>query len=86
MHKDISLTKTNYLENTLRIIKHWRVYYYKVLRDRIDSKSWLKHGEGMIIAGREGERGRERERGGEREREGRRESMPDKNKLFGEHF
>ena len=45
-HRNISLTKTDLLENTLNIIRYWRVYYYNKLREKINPKSWLKHAEG----------------------------------------
>ena len=49
IHKNIKVTTTNYLENTLAIIKFWRVFYYNKLREQIDTKSWLKHGEVSVV-------------------------------------
>ena len=49
IHKKIKVTTTNYLENTLSIIKFWRVFYYNKLREKIDAKSWLKHGEVSVV-------------------------------------
>jgi hypothetical protein len=39
-------SRTDYLDNTLQIIRYWRVFYYNLFREKIDPKSWLKHGEG----------------------------------------
>jgi membrane metallo-endopeptidase-like protein 1 len=38
-----------YLENTLHIIKFWRFFYYNRLRDKIDTKHWLKHGDVSLV-------------------------------------
>ena len=46
--RNISLTRTDFLQNTLNIIRYWRVFYYNQLREQIDTKSWLKHGEGSF--------------------------------------
>ena len=49
LHKDIKVTKTDYLENTLNIIKFWRVFYYNRLREKIDPKSWLEHSDVSVV-------------------------------------
>jgi predicted metalloendopeptidase len=43
------VTTTDYLENTLNIIKFWRVFYYNRLRDKIDPKSWLEHSDVSVV-------------------------------------
>ena len=43
LHKDLKVTPTDYLENTLNIIKFWRMFYYNRLKDKIDPTSWLEH-------------------------------------------
>ena len=49
LHKDIKVTPTDYLENTLTIIKFWRVFYYNRIRDKIDPKSWLEHSDVSVV-------------------------------------
>ncbi len=40
---------SGYLENTLHIIRFWRFFYYNRLRDKIDSKHWIKHGDVSLV-------------------------------------
>ena len=49
LHKDIKVTQTDYLDNTLHIIKFWRTFYYNRLRDKIDPKSWLEHSDVSVV-------------------------------------
>lgn len=49
MHKNITISRTDYLENALNIIKFWRVFYYNKLREKIDSSSWLEHSDVSVV-------------------------------------
>ena len=49
LHNGIRVTTSDYLENTLHIIKFWRVFYYNRLRVKIDPNSWLEHSDVSVV-------------------------------------
>jgi len=44
LHKSVEMIENDYLENTLKLIRFWRIFYYNELRDKVNPKSWIEHG------------------------------------------
>lgn len=44
LHRGIEIADDEYLENTLRLIRFWRKFYYNELRDKVDPTLWTEHG------------------------------------------
>ena len=42
-HAGIEIGEDNYFENSVALVKFWRVLGYKLLRETIEPKSWLQH-------------------------------------------